>query len=115
MSDYPIDIRWDDDPIFWASLDDFVHLCWTPLKELLDVLYEHRDELAPHGQALLFGGLGKFIQIYHHSRAHGFDEVESFNEAVRAVQADTRVQSMVESAANQTVDLTVERMKEGAE
>ena len=108
MSDKPPpDFAWDEDRNFWNALDGFTHLAWTPLKELLDPLYEHRHEFGPHANAILFGGIGRFMQVYNGSRAKGMSEVESFNAAVSAVEADVRVKRIIDGAAQQTVDAQV--------
>jgi hypothetical protein len=77
-------MTWQEDPNFWTALDGFAHLSWIPLKELLDVLYEHRHEIA---------------------------EIEAFNAGVQAVQMDPRVKRLIEQSANQLVDGQVDRMK----
>jgi hypothetical protein len=111
MTNEPPYMTWQEDPNFWIALDGFAHLSWIPLKELLDVLYEHRLEIAEQGNAMLFGGIGRFMQTYTTARRDGATEIEAFNAGVQAVQTDPRVKRLIEQSANQLVDGQVDRMK----
>ena len=113
MSEQGTGMNWDEDANFWNAIDGFAHLSWIPLKELLDVLYEHRDEFGPQANAIIFGGVGKFIQTYIHARSAGASEVDAFNDGVRAIQRDPRVKRIIESSANLVIDTQVDKMKGG--
>jgi hypothetical protein len=102
---------WQDDLLFWQSLDHFVEVAWLPLKELLDVLHEHEDEMDPPAKAFIFGGIGQFMRVYATRRSEANTPVQAFNDAMHTVHNDRRVQAVFAGAANQMVDSAVENLK----
>jgi len=104
-------MTWIDDDRFWVALDDYTAQSWPSLKQLLDVLYEHKDDLEIQAQAFLFGGLGKFVRIYHELRQDLNKPEVCFSEAFIAVQKDRRIQMLSQLTAEQMVDKKVQNMR----
>ena len=103
---------WAENEELWEALDLLVSESWLPLKELLDIAFEHRDEFQMFSTALLFGGVGTFVRVYHECRSEANTPQQSFGEAMGAVQADRRMQAVFQQATNQVIDAQVERMGE---
>ena len=106
---------WSDDPRFWESLDSLVLIAWRPLKELLDVCDEHADSFTLQTNALLFGGLGVFVQKYANYRKDLNSNEVSFEAAMIACHNDPRMRDMMGQAAEMMVDNGIDKLKEGSE
>jgi len=104
------DTGWDDDEQIWTALDEFVAASWLPLKELLDCAFEHQAEYQPVTSALLFGGLGTFVRVYHERRSESNSPQQAFIDAMQSVQADRRVQSVFQTATESAIDNKINRM-----
>ena len=105
--------EWHEDEQVWDALDLAVEAVWLPLKDLLDLLHEHRDELEPQSSAFLFGGLGQFVRVYATRRGESNTPVQAYVDAMAAVQNDRRIQTVFQQAAEEAVDARVKEMKEG--
>ena len=101
---------WTEDEKMWEALDELVDSSWQPLKELLDLAYEYREQFQPFSIALLFGGMGTFTRVYYECRSQANSSEQAFQEAMLAVQADRRMQAVFQKATNDAVDAQVERM-----
>jgi len=105
------EIAWNDDVLFWESLDSFVAIAWLPFNELIDVLHEHQSEMDEPTKAILFAGMGGFMRVYARQRQEGQDPLVAFNAAMNTVHHDRRVQAVFGAAANQVVDNAVQNLK----
>lgn len=106
---------WRDDALVWDALDNFVSGSFNDFKTLMDVLYEeHYNEFDEGTKALVFGVLGRFMQVYHTRRAESNEPWPSFADAVRSAFEDERVKSLMDAAANGSIDSFVQQFK-GAE
>ena len=101
---------WSDDERFWDALDEATSAAWLPLKEFLDVVFDHQDELPLISQALLFGILGGFVKEYVEARGELNDPPVALEMALSNVMNDRRVQSMMKGGIDQTIDNHVEGM-----
>tara|TARA_R110002012_G_scaffold309294_1_gene516223 strand:- start:2970 stop:3308 length:339 start_codon:yes stop_codon:yes gene_type:complete len=107
--------EWTEDPLVWDALDTFVDNSFLDFKNLLDVLYEeHYNEFDEPTQALLFGVLGRFMQVYHTRRAESNEPFPSFADAIKSSFGDARVKRLMEAAAAGSVDTFVAHLKGGA-
>lgn len=94
-----------DDAQVWDALDTFVNDSWHSFKNLLDVLFEeHYQDFDQGTQALLFGLLGRFMQVYYTRRSEANDPPESFRDAIGSAMTDNRMKALMESAASSGVD-----------
>ena len=50
---------WQDDPAFWETLDQLINESWLPLKNFIDVLKDHDDELTLQSKAMIMGEIGR--------------------------------------------------------
>lgn len=106
--------EWTEDPQVWDALDTFVDNSFFDFKELLDVLYEnYYNDFDKGTQALLFGVLGRFMQVYHIRRSEANEPLASFTDAVGSAFQDNRVQHLMRSAAEGTVDGFVASLRGG--
>ena len=107
--------EWKDNPAVWEALDSFVSGSYHEFKNLMDVLYEeHYNEFDEGTQALIFGVLGRFMQVYHTRRSESNEGWESFGDAVQSAFSDGRVKALMDAAANNTVDGFVQSLSGGA-
>ena len=105
--------QWYEDEQVWENLDKLIHEAWLPLKEFLDVMQEHDDELSLEVKANLFGGLGVFCLTYAQMRKDANNCIDAFNEAMLSVQNDSRQVKLRERAIHQVIDAKVENLNEG--
>ncbi len=110
LTDMP---KWEDDARIWERLDVLMGETWLPLKELLDVIVEYRDEIPLQGEALMFGGLGTFVMRYNELRMQGANNPQTcLFEAVLAVQNDRRVRQFMGHMMESQIDENVQKMQE---
>lgn len=102
---------WVTDARFWDALDNLVVHNGLPLKELLDVLYEYKDNLSIEVLGMLFGGIGEFFKTYSRSRRETNSPVASFELAVHAAQNSPLMQQYMAWSVNQMIDNKVQVMK----
>lgn len=102
---------WNTDPNFWEALDKLVEASWLPLKELLDVVFEHKDTIGREPQAFLFGVIGNFVRVYYEMRAMTNPPQVSFNEGMQTVFSDRRVQELFQLGMQSAVDNKVSQMR----
>ena len=102
--------HWTEDETVWGSLDDLIDMAWLPLKDLLDRLHDHSDQLAQPTQALLFGGLGLFSMTYKQMRTDGHPPITAYEGAMLSIQRDRRIQQMMAATAQRMVDTRVDEM-----
>lgn len=95
---------------FFKKLDDLILASWLPMKEFLDVLIQHEDELDLQVRALVIGGLGSFVRTYAKRRADHNPKHLSFLDAIESMQKDERVQLLNQMVAERFVDSQVEKM-----
>lgn len=107
------EIEWYENKIVWDSLDAIVKNCSTDLKNLLDALWEHKDEIDENTQVTLFVGLGGFVKTYAEARSELNEPLESFAHAVNTVFSHPAYDRMMQKQMNQFVDSKVENFKEG--
>jgi len=91
----------------WENLDRLAEEAWPALKELLDSLAEHQDEISEIGRALLFAGAGRFFAVYRQERAQANTPEQSMIEALRQVYGDNRIQGLMQQAVTDRVDAAV--------
>ena len=114
MSQTPDLPKWADDALVWDALDTFVDNSFMDFKNLMDILYEeHYNEFDAPTQALVFGVLGRFMQVYHTRRGEANEPFPSFADAVKSSFEDARVKSLMQSAAEGSVDGFVAHLKGG--
>jgi hypothetical protein len=101
---------WHENPTIWAALDHLIDSAWLPLKELLDVIHEYDEELAPPTKAMLFGGLGVFSMTYARMRQDGNPPLVAYESAMMNMQNDRRIQELLASTAQGLVDKRVDEM-----
>lgn len=106
---------WQDDPAFWETLDQLINESWLPLKNFLDVLKDHDDELTLQSKAMISGGIGTFVRVYALRRSDSNPPEIAFQEALSAVYADPRVRELTQQAADKMVDAKITQMKEASE
>ena len=97
-------MHWNENPLVWTNLDRLAEEAWPSLKELLDTLAEHQEEISDIGKALLFAGVGRFFAAYKHERAQANTPEQAMTEALRQVYNDNRIQALMMQAVNDKVD-----------
>ena len=97
-------MHWTERGDIWQSLDKVVKTSFPPLREFLDLMADHQHQLGGVGNALLFGGLGKFLAVYGKARQMDADGPTAYQVAMEEVYLDERIQALLVTAVNQTVD-----------
>jgi len=105
---------WQEDERVWEHLDRVAEESWPAVKDFLDVLAEHNDEISAVGQALMFAGIGRFLASYRRARQEGMPADEALSEAVRQVHGDNRIQAMMQGAVHQLIDNKVGEVMNGS-
>jgi len=103
-------MEWTDDPLVWDGLDDLLLNAWPDLKQFLDALHEHADEISPHFRGLLFGGLGQLVAAYATARSEANDPRQAYTVALEVMIANPSFACMMQGMVNQTVDGAVVKM-----
>lgn len=107
-------MEWTDDPLVWDGLDDLLQNVWPDLKQFLDALHEHSDEINPHWRGLLFGGLGQLVAAYVTARSESNDPKQSYAVALEVMVANPAFAGMMQGMVNQTIDGAVVKMEDSA-
>jgi len=105
------DIEWYENKIVWDSLDAIVNNCAKDLKNLLDALWEHKDEIDTNTQITLFIGLGGFCKSYHEARNETNEPLESFTHAINKVFTHPAYEAMLSQQVTDVIDSKVAKMK----
>ena len=113
MTTWVYNMEWNENPLVWQNLDRLAEEAWPALKELLDTLADHREEIPDIAKALLFAGLGRFFAAYRHERAQANTPEQSMVEALRQVYGDNRIQGLMQQAVNDKVDAAVGGLIDG--
>tara|TARA_S200002703_G_scaffold93540_1_gene80780 strand:+ start:1512 stop:1841 length:330 start_codon:yes stop_codon:yes gene_type:complete len=103
--------HWTQDPRFWDALDNLTVHSGLQFKELLDVLWEYKEQLSPMTLGLLFGGVGEFFNTYSRSRRETNSPIQSFELGVKNAQNHPLMQSYMQQSMNQMIDAKVGGMK----
>jgi len=98
-------MSWAEDPLVWQNLDDLMMNSWNDLKQFLDALHEHNDELDMGIKAILFGGLGQLTQAYVTARG----DLNSPQHALAIALEETTKNPMFAALMQQTVNSAVDR------
>lgn len=106
-------IEWFENQIIWDSLDALVKNCSTDLKNLLDALWEHKNEIDENTQVSLFIGLGGFVKNYSEARNNLNEPLQSFAHAVNEVFTHPAYEKMLMKQMNDNIDKKVSQFKEG--
>ncbi|HAI40103.1 MAG TPA: hypothetical protein DCM40_19435 [Maribacter sp.] len=106
-------IEWFENQIIWDSLDALVKNCSTDLKNLLDALWEHKNEIDENTQVSLFIGLGGFVKSYSEARNELNEPLQSFAHAVEKVFTHPAYEKMVMKQMTDKIDEKVVQFKEG--
>jgi hypothetical protein len=107
-------MEWTDDPLVWDGLDDLLQNVWPDLKQFLDALHEHSDEINPHWRGLLFGGLGQLVAAYVTARSESNDPKQAYAVALEVMVANPAFAGMMQGMVNQTIDGAVVKMEDSA-
>ena len=107
-------MEWMDDPLVWDGLDDLLQNVWPDLKQFLDALHEHSDEINPHWRGLLFGGLGQLVAAYVTARSESNDPKQAYAVALEVMVANPAFAGMMQGMVNQTIDGAVVKMEDSA-
>ena len=107
-------MEWSEDPLVWDGLDDLLQNVWPDLKQVLDALHEHSDEINPHWRGLLFGGLGQLVAAYVTARSESNDPKQAYAVALEVMVANPAFAGMMQGMVNQTIDGAVVRMEDSA-
>ena len=105
-------IEWFENQIIWDSLDALVKNCSTDLKNLLDALWEHRNEIDENTQVTLFVGLGGFVKKYSEARNETNEPLQSFAHAVNEVFTHPAYEKMMMKQMTDKIDDKVVQFKE---
>ena len=106
-------IEWFENKIIWDSLDNIVNHSAGDIKNLLDALWEHRDELDEQMKVTLFIGLGGFVKTYAESRSELNKPLESFAHAVEKVFTHPAYEKVMMKQMTDKIDDKVVQFKEG--
>ena len=97
-------MNWADDDLVWNNLDDLIMNSWNDLKNFLDALHEHNEELNIQMKGILFGGLGQFCQAYVVARGELNSPKHSMAIALEKTTENPMFAALMQSAIHQSVD-----------
>tara|TARA_R100000329_G_C7611715_1_gene217102 strand:+ start:497 stop:808 length:312 start_codon:yes stop_codon:yes gene_type:complete len=97
-------MNWTEDDLVWSNLDDLMMNSWNDLKQFLDALHEHSEELNPQINAMLFGGMGQLVQGYVVARTELNSPKHSLAIALEKVAANPAFAALMHQTVNSVVD-----------
>lgn len=103
--------QWYEDEQLWEAIDDLMKVTSKPLKEVLDLLYEHESTLHPLAKTILYGGLATLVSNYTKFRINKNPPSVSFEQSVKAVQNNPLMIRMFAQGIESSIDEKVEAMK----
>ena len=105
-------MEWTDNPLVWDGLDDLITNAWPDMKKFLDALNEHKSEINPIWNTMLFHGLGQLSASYVSARAEANEPPHAYAIALESVIQNPSFQAMMGSVMNQAVDSKVGQMRD---
>tara|TARA_R110000824_G_scaffold141584_5_gene308238 strand:+ start:128 stop:442 length:315 start_codon:yes stop_codon:yes gene_type:complete len=104
-------VKWEDNPLVWEKLDEYMINSAAELKELLDVLYEHDSEFHPMLKGLLFGGLGQLVMAYNVARTEANEPKLALALGIEKVMVNPIFGKAMAGNINNIIDNTVDKME----
>lgn len=104
-------MKWEDNPLLWEKLDDLMTNTALETKELLDVLYEHRDEFNPMLHGLLFGAYGQLVMSYNIARKESNNPKLSLAIGLEKVLENPHFGALMKANMQNVVDEVVTKME----
>tara|TARA_R110000823_G_scaffold274141_2_gene393099 strand:+ start:2873 stop:3187 length:315 start_codon:yes stop_codon:yes gene_type:complete len=104
-------MKWEDNPLLWEKLDDFLINSAGDAKNFLDVLYEHESEIHPMLKGILFGGFGQLIMSYNVSRTELNEPNMSLALALEKVMSNPLFGQVMAANITNVIDKTVENLE----
>ena len=104
-------MKWDKDPLLWEKIDALMINSSNDIKELLDILFEHDNELHPTFRAMMFGGVGQFFMTYNEARNETNTPELSLALSIEQVMKNPAFESIIKENIENTIDNTVKNME----
>ena len=104
-------MSWSDDPNVWETMDSLLLDAWINLKDFLDALSNHKEDVNPMLWTMLAPGLGGLTKAYNEARMESNPPQIALALALEKTVKHGSIQRLMMNTMNQSVDRVVEGME----